>query len=218
MQIDIPSELKTITRDSISDEQAINDMGFDIPYMREYFASENIYLNAISDDTSYEIVIAMSSDEGTKQAWNLHDHNDSEINKAVVAIGKALEKQGLTFSINSIYKTAHVIFIVIDSELMQDDTMCYQRQYFTVVNGQGINIKAIVYGRPINEELADMYKTIIDSITFNEIQENPDPSGIRRAITNNLRGVLISGVGGASIGMITFIILRKTQPKNRMSL
>jgi hypothetical protein len=213
MQIDIPSELNVITKDYVSDEQKIVDMGVDILLVQ---ASE-AYLAAFTDDLNCEIDVTRISDADTKSLWNLNEFDDSEIFDANL-IKELYAKEGMIANFDKIYRTGTAAYQVINLENTQDGRSDYGIQYYTVMNGIGISVNIWSFVGPVTSEQAALHKTIVDSIVFTEILENPNPIG------SKLR---LSGINGYTalyvalsimISAVIYQVSRKMRIKNALAV
>ncbi|MCL2120637.1 MAG: hypothetical protein FWH28_00120 [Clostridiales bacterium] len=203
LQISVPSELIQITRDAVSDEQFLEEAGVDLPTLQKHLTDSYIYLNAMPKDLSYELALFMVSDKGTRDIWNLHDHDSSEIHKAVAPIESGYEQAGIHARFDSLYDTQPVVFFIVDVDRIEDGTRIYGRQYYTIVNGQGISVTCWAYTGRMTAEQTDMQRAVVDRLVFTQISENPAPSSSRGLFS----GILINGLAWGFIGGVTSAVV-----------
>lgn len=72
IEVSIPTELAVFTRNIPADDPNLAVFGADKQSMEEYYHSNNIYLDAISMDTSSELIITMTADGSSQEAFHFN--------------------------------------------------------------------------------------------------------------------------------------------------
>ncbi len=67
ISIDIPSDLNVFTRDIAQDDPNLSYYGLDRASLIKSYKDSNIYLNAVSENALYEIIVTMIEYAGSKE-------------------------------------------------------------------------------------------------------------------------------------------------------
>lgn len=174
MQVSIPTELAVFTRNIAVDDPNLAIFGADKQSMEEYYSSNNIYLNAISVDSSSELIVTMTADGSSHEAFNFNLYDDTELKALESDIRDEFAKTGIDLTGYSTYQGATAKFIVMDTtaQTSEGESMC-RRQFYTVYNGQAIHITLNSYTGKLTSELEVELQSVVDSVVFTQTLPTP---------------------------------------------
>lgn len=98
MQVSIPTELAVFTRNIAVDDPNLAAIGSDKQSMEEYFNTNNIYLDALAMDASYELVIMMTNSDASQEGFNFNLYDDSELKELEAVLTDGYAKMGIDVS------------------------------------------------------------------------------------------------------------------------
>jgi len=131
----------------------------------EYRQNSTLY-NGINSDLSKEIYIYETQNKLTKNVFHLSLATEEQLGEVEDELKKLSKAQGMSTTTQEIYKLGGITFV----HLIAKKASLTIFQYYTIVNGVGITISLNSSDVTTqNEEL----KTIVDSISFDELQEKP---------------------------------------------
>lgn len=144
--------------------------------LEEIFKERDIYLNAIMIPQNYEIVVNLNEFKASQEIFDFNTLSEKELS---ILCERILEEntQQQTAVLNSgyeIYNHSQAKFIVLDIVKNVDGQEIYGKQYYTIINGQALYITLYSYIGQIEEDKLKEINSIVDTIKFEEIKENPN--------------------------------------------
>ena len=203
VSVSFPNSLIILTRDIKPDDPNLAKLGRDAKDILSVFNSNHIYLDAISNDRSYEYTVKMSKPDPVSKDFNLI--TDKEILKIAEESAATLKGQGATDISSDIYHHAQISFIHAQFVTIEHSTQCYNEVYTTLADGKLVTVKFTSYGTPITSGQETTLKHIIDSITFNKLASAPPsvaPAKSTSVPYNQIEAAKISNPGAFAIGRI----------------
>lgn len=170
MSIDIPDDYDVFTRDTPADDPAYAWYGFTKESFDSLLEERNIYLNAIPPNSSREIVVTMI--ESTIQSFHLM--SDTTLSFLASTWTDVYEDSGVTCLKYEIYQHQQVKFVKIYISQEDDGQPVYGLQYYTVCNGQAINITMHSYSGELTQADEDSLQEIVDSANFWNAEPIPE--------------------------------------------
>lgn len=167
LEVTIPSGYSVITRSTSANAPIFNTLGATRAEILSHFESNNIYLNAISNSFSEEIVITMNSN--TFNDFSLL--SDSSLEIIVSGVEKTFNDYGATVSSYEIYHHPQTKFIKLYFSVSDDSI--HGVQYFTVADGKATNFTLRSYTNSLSQKQENNIKAIVDSITFDKAPLSP---------------------------------------------
>lgn len=193
IEIKVPSELAVFTRNVTSADKNLKLVDTSADELRIMFAQYGIYLEAISTDVSYELVV--SGKDASNDAKDLNTLNDSEINEGLQAYKKKCESV-VTDEIMDVttYKNNSAIFYQVDFKTLSNDVTVYARKYYTVMQGKELNFTVQSKSTVVTDEQADQLKSVVDSTVYKQIDQTITESPVFTELVGYLIGILITVV------------------------
>ncbi len=167
MNISIPSNMIVFTQNIPKDDPNIELYGLDRDALIEQYKNGNIYLNAISEDTTYEIVITKATNDGLKELSDMNTLSNEELSSFLKELKTLYKSNGITYQKSNFHQHTQVKFIKIFFERSgQENDTVYSIQYYTVINGNAVNITLHSYNNPISSSMEELLSQIVDSAEF----------------------------------------------------
>ncbi len=210
MTASLPDDYTVFTRDTEENDPNLADFGIDIDTLNTMFEQKNIYLNAISEDMSDELIITMVTNDDIKKAFNLKNASDKDMEDFLADTDSVFDGLGATLEDTSSYEHKQALFMVFDFSMTTNGVPTSSRMYSTIINGQFINITFHSYTGAFSETQGALLSQIVDSAVFT-MQSSIDWTS-----------VIISGLSvGLAAGIATLvvnIIKKRRQKKNDKNL
>ena len=210
MTIEVPEDFATLTRDVKETDPNIKIFGYNTAgEVKKMLKSYNAYINTSPKEGGYGILVTMAENKNSKDFFDLNLLNKNEINKLV---GSAMKSkiEDIKYKDFEIYQHKQAKFIVFNGKIEDSKATSYVTQYFTIYNGQSININLYSYNEPATKEIKQVHKNIVDSINFTKKINRPfsllSPTG-KTYIDNT--------IVCAAIVAIIAIIMGITKSKNK---
>lgn len=154
MTIDVPSEINVVTRGVKQSDDLFQNGTYDYIQTMAEFRENNLYLLGKDDANAFRINVSMTEDSTSKNYKNFKTLNSAEKNSIMQEI---LNDDAVVAC--SVYETPQAVYF--ESLLKYTDSEVYNiKQYYTVVNGQNINISIV----SINDELTSDENKLIEKI------------------------------------------------------
>ena len=169
MKVQVPKDWIVFTRDVAEDDPNLSVIGLDAQSLKTLFEENGVYLDAYQTEPFAEISFVMHN-EG--ELYDLRRLSDEEFEEWVE--NDAPARLGYTVNGYSVYDHKQARFISIYVQQDINGTPAYGKQYFTIVNGQGISVNMFSYtGEELTTAQEAALKSIVDGITFTEEKEKP---------------------------------------------
>lgn len=167
MNISIPSNLIVFTQIIPEDDPNLELYGLDRDALIKQYKDGNIYLNAISEDATYEIVITKVTNDGLKELSDMNTLSNEELTSFLEELKAFYKSNGITYKKSNFYQHTQVKFIKIFFERSgQENDTVYSIQYYTVINGNAVNITLHSYNNPISSSMEELLSQIVNSTEF----------------------------------------------------
>lgn len=204
MKINIPEEHIVLTQDVDKTGIPPGYINVDKDELAKSMRDKGIYLNVVSKDLHYEIVVRMFENSNTKQ---IKDFKNLEYADLVRARSLILDDK-LNETV-SIYDTSQAKFLRTQFD---KNIGSYSVQNYTVVNGQCINIELISYNLEQTNQQLVILDNMINSIKFTRYPEFLDNSESKDTVFSIMKyGVPI--LSSIIALLIIFLILKRIKSK-----
>lgn len=206
MVIKVPGGWLTFTQNTDDDDADLKLLGTDSKTLTDFYKQNNIYLDSMSKDFTAEIIVTMKDYDGSRNVYDFNLLSADEMESMAENLMKELPKQteGRTYSNNSVYSHKQAKFAVLDLTSQNNGAIVCGKQYYTIINGQAINVILSSYTGEVTDELAQTLKNTVDSIEFTKVTEKPGIDWKRVLYT-----ALIGGAAGGIIGVILHLRKKK---------
>ncbi len=181
----------------------------------DYLKSNNIYLDSIASDASYEIVIIGRQNQNYSKIYNLNLYDDKEIMELLSSsINSVSEELGVKTESVSIYKTGDLKFYSFLGTHSEEGLVIHIKSFFTVVNGIFVQITLRSYAGSLSSQQEKTIKQVIDSVHFKEILSKPATFSNSNSNGSILYKALIGGISALIIAVPSALI-RKAKKEEK---
>ncbi len=168
LELTIPSGYTVITRNTSSDAEIFSRLGLSYSEYMNSMKSSDVYLNAVSDSHSEEVVV-------TSKENILNDFTrlgDTTLKSMASGLIDEFDKRGVSVIKYDIYQHAQAKFIRI--YWIDTANSRYGLQYYTVHNGNAMNFTLSSYEGSITSRQESVMKTIVDSVKYDNASPDLD--------------------------------------------
>lgn len=220
MTVSFPDDLILLTRDVSDSTEGLSLIGMTANEVKSMLMKNNMYVNAIhfSDTEVYEINVTMIADTGSQKIDSFNSISDSMLDE----MGKSMfdlpeyKEAGFHYIDSSVETVNKTKYITLDQWQYNGDDKVYGKQYYTVNNGQSINITLLSYTGEITQSQRNTLRSVVNSVVFATTGGNGAYSGTSGSETffsgllSKVGGGLISG---AIMGVIIYIVSKARKNK-----
>ena len=178
--------------DNLENNKDLEKLGISKETMENIMINNNIYLDIIKADASYEILVIVP--QTNVSIVNLTKKDDAFIENLRKEV---VEETGA--EISSIYKNNYK-FIMVD--YYDKDTGYYAVNYYTVVNSKGYNFQLQKKSKITDSDKNDL-KEIVDSVKFKVIEEKKEEIKEEKEEFNYMN-LVYGAILGLMAGVITY--------------
>lgn len=210
LSLDIPEEMMVFTREMAEDDIGLLVLEMTPEQLRQDFESKNVYMNAMSLDPIYEIIVTMLDYEGSQEIFDFNTLSDHQLNEMAQMLldGEAAQGRGFIYENYRLEKKDQARFMALDLRQEAGGSTIYGRQYYTIFNGQAINITLQSYTGPISGEMSETAEGIMDSLRFTKVLENPRKGAVSAKW-------VVAGVTLAAAALGLWLVIGSKRKQNR---
>ena len=212
--VSLPADTYVFTQNTSLSSSVWSAFDVEPSVFLDYLKSNNIYLDSIAPDASYEIVIIGRQNQNYSKIYNLNLYEDKEImdllSSSINSVGEGL---GLKTESVSIYKTGDLKFYSFLGTQSTEGQDVYIKSYFTVVNGIFVQISLRSYAGSLSSQQERTIKQVVDSVHFKEILSKPATNGISISDSSILYKALIGGLTALIIAIPSALIRKAKKEK-----
>ncbi|MBR6034076.1 MAG: hypothetical protein IKP28_05035 [Clostridia bacterium] len=170
MEIELPETYYNLTKGLEQDDKKMDYyvalMSTSKEALKSEYAANSILYNGISKDMANEIYLSYAENKLTQSIFHLSSAEDKQLAEVKDEITKTIKAQNMVVTAQDTYVLGDMTFV--HTEMKKGTTTIYQ--YYTIVNGKSITLSLNSSdGSAKNEDL----KKIVNTITFDEIEEKP---------------------------------------------
>ena len=208
MSIDVPAEWLTFTLDTDDSDPNLALLGIGADDLVADFESKSIYLNSLQTDPVVEIVVTMLAYDGSQDIFSFNRFSDSELESLGLEMVEGLEGEtDADYTFTGTYNTDQAKFATYDLEQSYYGQTIYGHQFYTVINGQAINITMHSYDGPLSDEMRNLQYEIVDSVYFDTVLDIPEDTGF------SWGKVALNAIIYGAIFFVATLILKKVKSK-----
>ena len=185
------------------------------------FLNNDVYVNAVAKDLSYEIVLSVRQGEDYYRVFDLAILSDEQIASGYAESFRTVAEQiGIDPEEITVYSTGNLKYVRAEGVLPNGEQKIGVIYYTTIVNGISLQCNFKAASGTVSEEQRETMQSVVDSICFKEIKTKPDqaPAAGERPASGLTEKIVLAAAGGitAVIGIPAMIIggIRKGK-KNR---
>lgn len=209
IKVEVPTDLLVFTRNVSSANTNLELIKATADQLRVTFQQHGIYLEAIPNDVSYELLISGKSVSKNEKDFNTL--TDAQLNEGLQNYKKQCEAVQTDQIENvSIYKNDKATFYQSDVISVSNDKTVYIKKYYTVMQGKEVNFTLQSKDTPITEQQNQQLKSVVDSAVFQPVSSSIFDSPIFTELSSYFIGFLITLV---VLGGIAYFLSKSTKKK-----
>ncbi len=214
MEVTVPEgDYYILLRDMDPESQTLADVGMTAEQVNEIMATNNIYLDALNFDASYDLAVTAVSSEDYEAIFDFAQLSEKQKDASIEVIKKGLEQLNCTIVGDiSWYEGEEALYMVLEVDIPEWESWAYQ--YVTVYNGRMIAAKASsTYLEAPTEEIKEQVRLLAEGIHFTK--KLPVPQEVLDTYEKGEkgRGDLLNALGktilpGAVCAMSVYMLLK----------
>ena len=201
LKLETKDDMIILTRDNLEKNDDMAKLNITKDYMENLMNTNNIYMDIIKNDLSYEVLIV--APETRLKINNLSNATDEMLNDLKDELVKKTGSE-----ISRVYKSNHNYIVV---EYFDSKTGLNILNYYTVVNARGYNFQ-LQKKETVTDTEKEELKTLIDSVKINILEEYKNESeNIQKEIDKGNKGfdimnIVYGALIGAGAGLISYLV------------
>ena len=197
LKMNLDEDFIVFTRNNLDENQALLDLNITKEYMEETMTNNNIYLNIIKDDLSYEILVMVP--EKKSSFSNLTNASEDTL----ISLEEELAKLN-NASVTNI-NAGKLNYVMLD--YYDNNTNQYIVNYYTVVNYRGYNIQ-FQKKTVITDEERDEFRNIIEKIEIDSIDniKEVEVEKPNKRVSN--ANIILGAIIGAFTGLVSYLVIQ----------
>lgn len=168
----IPNDCYVLTQNIEADDAYIQKLGADKEKIEAYYKEAGIVLNAIAQDSTYEIVVTVNENQNVNYIYNMQSLPDEQIQEFANTIQEAYRGYGYTVDNYSIYENSNGVYVLLNFGQMYEQNSVMCRQYYTIRDSKIYNYTLRSYDDEISKEMIEMMDDMIDSLIYHQDADN----------------------------------------------
>ncbi len=169
LSLEVPSKYDVFTRSMDENDPLFSAYGFTKEDVIAKFVSADIYLDAITQDGSEEIVVTMTENS----VRELNGFDDSVLMAFASTLKDEYVRYGVSVSSYDIYHHAQLAFVRVWFNITDETT--YGLIYHTIYDNKTMNFTMRSYTGPISEAQENTIQSVVDSIYVDSFNYETSP-------------------------------------------
>lgn len=202
LKLDFKDDWYVFTRYNLDNNSDLEELNVTKEYMQNFFEQNLAYIDAVSSNFSYELVLSVGNKKN--KVNNLTNYDDEFVKEVSKELGNQTNSDKYDIYNNGTYKFATV-------EYYDSETKFNIVAYYTVVNNKGYTFQ-IQKEEAITDNDKAEFKEVINTIKFNvnEEESNKEKEEIKKDNSSfNWKNIIIYAAIGAVAGGIGAAISKK---------
>lgn len=215
LSIKVPKELICFTRTTTNNNSYLEKLGVDeASVLTNNMIANKIYLEAVPEDVSYEIVVYGNT--ASKGLSNLNELSEDDLNSLYneyVASQSAIDNDNIKEELESseLIRINDIPYFVTNIHSVSNDVTVYSQKYYTVVRGYIYTYSVQSKTNRVSDDMTANAKSIISSAEYTKVRKSILENTI---VSETLSNIITVGLPILILAAFLFIIL-KIGPKGR---
>lgn len=208
--VTIPEDLVCFTRSTTNNNSYLEKIGVeDASELRTTMTANNIYLEAVNKDITYEIVI--TGKPANDALPNFDGTDDSDLNRLFDEYIQSCDNivnDGVTENVtaSAIYEQNGVKYFQTDIKTVSNTMITfYSRKYYTVMQGNVYTFTLQSKSNELNEQMSQQLESIVNSSQYVPVKASILENNV---VTELLSTIITIGVPIGILALIVFILDR----------
>ena len=217
----VPSELACLTRSTTNNNSYVSKVGADdVAPLQSLMRTNNVYLEAVPDDVSYEIAISgkkVSADK-LKNFTDMSDEELEEVYNQYVETCTNIDNNNIeeTVTASKIETINDQPYFVIDvTSISSKKVTVYVKKYYTVSQGIAYTYQLQSNGNEINDGMSSNLEFIVNSAKYQKVKKSIWENG---TFTELLSSIITIAAPIALLAIIFYFLNRAARKsKSKMT-
>ena len=196
MTIKLPENMYILTRDIDENDPALAACNLTKETVLKNFKASDTYIKASEKNFLYDITVTMVKNSDTSTIDNLTALSDDEVQGVIDNLLKQKIYTGCAKT-----KFNNTLFLALDLQYDSSNTKIYGIQEYTVIKGTKVVITFQSYNGEITDNQKSLLNEIMNSVTFEGISSEEQPSDSASISINSLDKRYIYMIIGSVIGV-----------------
>lgn len=209
LSIKVPKELICFTRTTTNNNSYLEKLGVDeASVLTNNMIANKIYLEAVPEDVSYEIVVYGNT--ASKGLSNLNELSEDDLNSLYneyVASQSAIDNDNIKEELESseLIRINDIPYFVTNIHSVSNDVTVYSQKYYTVVRGYIYTYSVQSKTNRVSDDMTANAKSIISSAEYTKVRKSILENTI---VSETLSNIITVGLPILILAAILFIILK----------
>ncbi len=176
LSIKVPKELICFTRTTTNNNSYLEKLGVDeASVLTNNMIANKIYLEAVPEDVSYEIVVYGNT--ASKGLSNLNELSEDDLNSLYneyVASQSAIDNDNIKEELESseLIRINDIPYFVTNIHSVSNDVTVYSQKYYTVVRGYIYTYSVQSKTNRVSDDMTANAKSIISSAEYTKVRKS----------------------------------------------
>ena len=203
LELTVPEGYYVFDVNTVEKDPDLSAFGIDGAQMAQTLKLQNIYVDIVPKDLNWELCLIMTEGEEYQPVFDFNLFGGKFFEKMMEEISAEFEKMGFAIQGWSEWQEGQAKFLIIDYTQTVQGSEVLRKQFYTIYNGQAINLTLIVPGGLITEEMKELQETVAKSIRFTKTFDPPQEAlDAAKAYEKTESSILVTGLKGALIGAV----------------
>jgi uncharacterized membrane protein len=175
VSVSVPNDLITFTRSVTSNNANLDLLGVDdVEELRALMKINNVYLEAVPSDVSYELIIS-GKDSNNSDFNTLSDSDLDTLFKEYIAASDNIDNDHVTEKVtdSSIQRENNAVYFVTDvTSVSNNDITIYMKKYYTVMLGKAVSFSIQSNGQELTDEMQQILLDVVRSANYKTIHKS----------------------------------------------
>lgn len=215
LSINVPKELISFTRTTTNNNSYLNKLGADdASVLTNNMIANKIYLEAVPEDVSYEIVVYGNT--ASKGLGNLNELTEEELNSLYneyIESQSSIENDNIKEELeeSELIRINDIPYFVTKIHSVSNDVTVYSQKYYTVVRGYIYTYAIQSKTNQVSYDMTRNAESIISSAEYAKVKKSLLENTI---VSETLSNIITVGLPIILLIIILFILV-KVGPKGR---
>lgn len=215
LSINVPKELISFTRTTTNNNSYLNKLGADdASVLTNNMIANKIYLEAVPEDVSYEIVVYGNT--ASKGLGNLNELTEEELNSLYneyIESQSSIENDNIKEELeeSELIRINDIPYFVTKIHSVSNDVTVYSQKYYTVVRGYIYTYAIQSKTNQVSYDMTRNAESIISSAEYAKVKKSLLENTI---VSETLSNIITVGIPIILLIIILFILV-KVGPKGR---
>lgn len=172
MTIQLPDDMYVFTQDLDITDPKVSEAGItDVYETKKFYQDNNIYLNAVAKDQSYQVIVSKKENDSTREIYDFTIAEDEQIQSLITEMETSFEQgEGIDSYELSRYDTNGRPYIKMLLNITDQEGKKHELNYTTIVNGYSVVVDTYGEGE-LTQAQEELVKSIVDTAEYTLVEK-----------------------------------------------